>query len=147
MTAGLVILNIWAQAHPRREWTHVALATMGLGLLESRESEGGQSVAQHLSTWIAESPVVRDEQRASHLAPDEAVLHCATCHAERDAHRGMFGSDCGACHGTRGWVIPEYRHPSSASTDCAQCHRARMVKKLKLTLTRNIFQDFKVWVF
>ena len=102
---------------------HVALARMGLDLLASGESEFGRSVAQHLSSWIAESPVDRDGG-AGRGAPAEAVLRCATCHAESDAHRGMFGSDCGACHGTRGWVIPEYRHPSSASTDCAQCHRA-----------------------
>ncbi len=73
---------------------------------------------------LGKSPVARDEPKASHLVPAEAVLQCATCHAERDAHRGMFGSDCGACHGASGWVIPEYRHPSNASTDCAQCHRA-----------------------
>ncbi len=103
---------------------HVALAEMGLGLLASGESEVGRSVAQHLSSWIAESPVGRDGRRASRVAPAEAVLRCATCHAKSDAHRGMFGSNCGACHGTSGWVIPEYRHPSSASTDCAQCHRA-----------------------
>ena len=115
--------HLGASAPPTR-MDHVALATMGLGLLESGESEIGRSVAQHLSSWIAESPVDRDGRRASRVAPAEAVLRCATCHAESDAHRGMFGSDCGACHGTSGWVIPEYRHPSNASTDCAQCHRA-----------------------
>ncbi len=109
---------------PPTRMDHVALATMGLGLLTSGESEVGRSVAQHLSSWIAESAVGRDGRRASRVAPAEAVLRCATCHAQSDAHRGMFGSDCGACHGTRGWVIPEYRHPSSTSTDCAQCHRA-----------------------
>ena len=108
---------------PSTRMDHIALATMGLGLLTSGESEVGRSVAQHLSSWIAESPVVGDGLRASRLAPAEAVLRCATCHAESDAHRGMFGSDCGACHETSGWVIPEYRHPSNASTDCAQCHR------------------------
>ncbi len=115
--------HLGAIARPTR-MDHVALATMGLGLLASGEAEVGRSVAQHLSSWIAESPVHRDSLRASQLAPAEAVLQCATCHAERDAHRGMFVIDCGACHGTSGWVIPEYRHPSNASTDCAQCHRA-----------------------
>ena len=115
--------HLGASAPPTR-MDHVALATMGLGLLTSGESEAGRSVAQHLSSWIAESPVGSDEPGASRLAPAEAVLQCATCHAESDAHRGMFGSDCGACHGTSGWVIPESRHPSNASTDCAQCHRA-----------------------
>ncbi len=77
---------------------HVVLAEMGLDLLARGESEVGRSVGQ-------------------------AVLRCATCHGESDAHRGMFGNDCGACHGSSSWVISGYRHPSSASTDCAQCHR------------------------
>jgi len=109
---------------PSTRMDHVALATMGLGLLMSGEAEVGRSVGQHLSSWIAESPVGRDGRKANRLAAAEAVLRCATCHAQSDAHRGMFGSDCGACHETTRWVIPEYRHPSSASTDCAQCHRA-----------------------
>ena len=103
---------------------HIALAKMGLGLLENQESEVGQSLARHLSTWIVESPVVGNEPSESHLVPAEAVLHCVTCHVERDAHRGMFGGDCAACHATGGWAIPAYRHPSNASIDCAQCHRA-----------------------
>ncbi len=111
-------------SEPTTRMNHVALARMGLGLLAGGESEVGQSVGQHLSSWIAESPVGGDGRRASRLAPAEAVLRCATCHAQSDAHRGMFGSDCGACHETSGWVIAEYRHPSNASTDCAQCHRA-----------------------
>jgi hypothetical protein len=102
---------------------HVALATMGLGLLRSGESEVGRSVGQHLYAWIAESPVGRDRRSTGHLAPAETVLQCATCHAERDAHREMFGSDCAQCHATSVWSIPEYQHPSNASTDCAQCHR------------------------
>ncbi len=114
--------HLGASAPPTR-MDHVALATMGLGLLTSGESEVGRSVAQHLSSLLAESTVGSDGRRADPLAPAEAVLRCATCHAQRDAHREMFGSDCGACHGTSGWVIPEYRHPSSTSTDCAQCHR------------------------
>ncbi len=91
---------------------HVALATMGLGLLRSGESEVGRSVGQHLYAWIAESPVGRDRRSTGHLAPAETVLQCATCHAERDAHREMFGSDCAQCHATSVWSIPEYQHPS-----------------------------------
>ncbi len=80
---------------------HVALAEIGLDLLASGESEVARSVGQHLSSWITESLIGRDGLSASRLAPAEAALRCATCHAESDAHRGMFGSDCGTCHGTR----------------------------------------------
>ncbi len=103
---------------------HVALATMGLDLLTSGESEVDRSLGQHLTSWMAQSALDRDGRSTAHLAPSEAVLRCAACHAEADEHRGMFGNDCGACHETSGWMIAEYRHPSSASTDCAQCHRA-----------------------
>jgi hypothetical protein len=103
---------------------HVALAEMGLDLLAKGDSEVGRSVSHQLAKWIAESAVGKDLRGASRVAPAEAVLRCATCHTERDAHRGMFGSDCGACHAASVWSIPEYRHPSNASTDCAQCHRA-----------------------
>lgn len=103
---------------------HVALADMGLDLLARGDSEVGRSVSQDLAEWIAESAVGESVGRASHVAPAEAALQCGTCHTERDAHRGVFGSDCGACHTTSAWSIPEYRHPSSSSQDCAQCHRA-----------------------
>jgi hypothetical protein len=106
------------------QMNHVALSEMGLDLLARGNSVVGRSVSQNLTEWIAESAVGRDRDRGSRVAPAEAVLRCAACHAERDAHRGMFGSDCVACHATSAWSISEYRHPSSASTDCAQCHRA-----------------------
>lgn len=54
----------------------------------------------------------------------EALLNCATCHATKDRHRGLFGQDCAVCHGTGKWTIPEFRHPSAQSTECAQCHQA-----------------------
>ena len=107
----------------KKQMDHVALATMGLGLLSSGESETDQSVARHLSSWISESSVAGDTPMVDHQTPSEAVLRCATCHEESEVHRGMFGTSCGACHGTSGWVIPAYRHPSNTSTDCAQCHR------------------------
>jgi len=54
----------------------------------------------------------------------EAELRCATCHFERDAHDRMFGLQCSSCHNTQVWMISKFRHPSSGSTDCSQCHRA-----------------------
>ena len=62
------------------------------------------------------------------IRPEETVLDCFACHANEDPHRALFGRDCAACHATSaaqgGWTIPEYRHPSELSTDCAQCHQA-----------------------
>ena len=59
-----------------------------------------------------------------HLTPAEGVLNCAVCHSTKDPHRELFGNDCATCHGTSKWTIPEFRHPSSASQSCAQCHQA-----------------------
>lgn len=60
----------------------------------------------------------------SFRASDETLLDCASCHASRDRHWGLFGTDCSDCHATSSWRIAEFRHPSPRSVDCAQCHQA-----------------------
>lgn len=51
-------------------------------------------------------------------------LDCFSCHSNRSPHRDLFGKDCAACHGTSTWQVAGFKHPSPASTDCAQCHQA-----------------------
>ncbi|PCH97241.1 MAG: hypothetical protein COB83_03020 [Gammaproteobacteria bacterium] len=58
------------------------------------------------------------------LSDDEALLNCASCHSNDDRHFTLFGKECGDCHSTNQWSLPDYRHPSSRSKDCAQCHQA-----------------------
>jgi len=62
------------------------------------------------------------------IAARELTLDCNACHSNQDPHRGLMGTSCASCHSTSvaqgGWTIPEFRHPSSLSTDCAQCHQA-----------------------
>jgi hypothetical protein len=58
------------------------------------------------------------------IRPEETALDCNACHANQDPHRTLFGRDCASCHATAAWTIPEFRHPSPLSTDCAQCHQA-----------------------
>jgi hypothetical protein len=73
---------------------------------------------------MATPPIRMDHVALAKMAPDRpTVLECESCHAGKDAHRQMFGSDCGSCHGIAGWSIANYRHPSNDSPDCAQCHR------------------------
>ena len=106
---------------------HALLAEIGLRQLGSSESPDneGKLVRDQLLTWIS-------EQNASsglppghpRITPQEAVLKCATCHANDDRHFAVFGLDCAQCHSTTKWTIPEFRHPSSHSMDCAQCHQA-----------------------
>ncbi|MEA3262389.1 MAG: cytochrome c3 family protein [Pseudomonadota bacterium] len=54
----------------------------------------------------------------------EAALNCSSCHSIRDKHLGQFGTDCASCHSTRSWKIEGYRHPSTNSTQCVECHKA-----------------------
>ncbi len=50
-------------------------------------------------------------------------LNCVTCHASKDKHQGKFGTTCLNCHSSVSWSISEYKHPSTNSRDCAQCHQ------------------------
>jgi hypothetical protein len=54
----------------------------------------------------------------------KAVLNCSGCHSVSDKHLGLFGSGCAACHSTSIWKIEGYRHPSTNSTQCVECHKA-----------------------
>ncbi|WP_086923589.1 cytochrome c3 family protein [Variovorax sp. JS1663] len=57
------------------------------------------------------------------LGANESMLNCASCHATKDRHQGFFGADCVQCHATTQWTIAEFVHPSTRSTECAQCHK------------------------
>lgn len=57
------------------------------------------------------------------ITGDLARLDCASCHSNRDPHRGFFGQQCSSCHTVTSWSIAEFRHPSTRSTECAQCHQ------------------------
>lgn len=54
---------------------------------------------------------------------DETMLNCASCHATKDRHQGLFGSGCVQCHATTQWTNPKFVHPSTSSTECSQCHK------------------------
>ena len=55
---------------------------------------------------------------------------CSACHAKDDAHKGQFGTDCGACHKATGWPDAAIDHSKTAfpldglhvSVACTQCH-------------------------
>lgn len=54
----------------------------------------------------------------------ETALNCSSCHSVRDKHLGLFGTNCATCHSTDSWKIGGYRHPSTNSTQCVECHKA-----------------------
>jgi len=101
---------------------HVALARIGFQQLASQPSPPGVDEAQ-VKRWLEEiNPM--PQAVAAHLRPEEGRLNCATCHQTVEPHRGFFGTDCASCHATAQWTIAEFRHPSSTSQSCAQCHQA-----------------------
>jgi hypothetical protein len=105
---------------------HVALAKIGLRWLNSsdRLAQGSESLQMRLLTWIDRNSSDRLPSYHPEISVYEAVLNCSACHANQDRHFRLFGEDCAHCHSTGRWTIPEFRHPSPRSTDCAQCHQA-----------------------
>lgn len=106
------------------EMDHVALAQIGIRQMKDHREADGESelLRKQLEAWIQESP--HSSMSTGSLSPQELVLNCATCHANDDRHFKLFGMECAQCHSTKKWAIPEFRHPSSRSRDCAQCHLA-----------------------
>ena len=125
---------------------HLALAKLGL-----RGTEPPSETMSWLQRELSSQRVVAAARRElSPHARDETalllLLNCASCHASQpaepakggctncgagatggggeDKHQGLFGRDCGSCHGTDHWRIANYRHPSPRSRDCVECHQA-----------------------
>ena len=99
---------------------HEALAAIGLRELEASSDPGARQLAGFVRSLSA------DEMAAGQLkvTPSEAALECNACHATGDPHLGLLGKGCVECHATSAWSISEFRHPSSRSRECAQCHQA-----------------------
>ncbi len=105
------------------EMDHAALARIGLRQIKADPATAGESA--QLAGWLR-AQNASSSRVAAHprLTAGEALLNCATCHATKDRHLGQFGANCASCHGTAAWTVAEFRHPSSSSMDCAQCHQA-----------------------
>ncbi len=106
---------------------HLALSRIGFRQMKTDDSLDSENerVRKDLLVWIGQhQPAAHRSEGHSSLTPQEAVLNCATCHSNKDRHVKLFGQDCGQCHETAKWTIPEFRHPSPNSMDCAQCHQA-----------------------
>lgn len=100
---------------------HEALARIGLGELHSEADDERSALYAYLQGWTDSGEPAVAGLRVTRL---EAALACDTCHANEDEHFGLLGADCGQCHSTSMWTLPEFRHPSPKSRDCAQCHQA-----------------------
>jgi hypothetical protein len=111
---------------PPTTMSHAALAKIGLRQLENKGGADTDTalLRDQVVAWISRQQTAADTTGYSHITPLEATLRCAECHSIEDRHFAFFGQDCGQCHATTQWTIPEFQHPSPRSTDCAQCHQA-----------------------
>ena len=97
---------------------HATLARIGLSELKA-SSAGSENrlLADRIQAWLGAQTGTSSDRL-------DLGLNCATCHATKDPHFGLFGNDCSECHVTEHWTVAGFRHPSSRSLDCAQCHQA-----------------------
>lgn len=63
-------------------------------------------------------------------------VNCFACHVKDDSHAGRFGTDCGACHTTSGWLPATFDHALSGfpltgahlNLACTACHSNNSIK-------------------
>ena len=57
--------------------------------------------------------------------------NCYSCHANKDAHNGQFGTNCGSCHNPNGWGNATFNHSNTGfpligkhtNVSCTDCHK------------------------
>ena len=107
---------------------HDSLAKIGLRELDGNADPASEErlTLRQLKDWMGEglAGLAGGAGVNPHLSARETTLSCAACHQNDDRHFDLFGSNCSSCHSATAWTLPEFRHPSSASMDCAQCHQA-----------------------
>jgi len=104
---------------------HDQLARIGLNQLEAQDGGVGSQNVAWLLQWVQETDLAGARlESQSAVTPLEGALDCYSCHQNDDRHQKFFGEECSECHSTAMWSIAEFRHPSAASRDCAQCHQA-----------------------
>ncbi|MBI5853900.1 MAG: cytochrome C [Nitrospirae bacterium] len=64
-------------------------------------------------------------------------MDCHACHEKDDYHKGVFGPQCGTCHGERDWKTSSFNHDKDtkyplkgkhAKTKCESCHKVPVAK-------------------
>lgn len=89
------------------------------------DTTGFRLIGQHAETRCAECHVDVRTFSAFASAPET----CIGCHREDDAHRGRYGTDCGACHNPERWDDVDFdhtfplNHGGEVSIACSTCHR------------------------
>ena len=108
-----------------RKMDHATLASVGLTQLDELGDATQASQRADLLNWLSQHPLsATSNVQHPHISALELTLNCRNCHATKEPHNGLFGTECADCHGTANWVIAQFQHPSANSIDCAQCHQA-----------------------
>ena len=88
------------------------------------EHEGNGSIARMDHDALLRPLFWKAPSEPAPSGSSTAVLDCASCHSNRDPHRGLFGAQCSSCHNLASWRLEDFRHPPPSSTQCAECHKA-----------------------
>jgi hypothetical protein len=91
-----------------------------LGLMDRRDT------AFHAQATACATCHVEHRGRAARISTMEhrilrSEIVCATCHVDR--HQARLGTACATCHLTETWKVAGYRHPSTRSRGCFECHQ------------------------
>tara|TARA_R110002020_G_scaffold309301_1_gene525079 strand:- start:229399 stop:231114 length:1716 start_codon:yes stop_codon:yes gene_type:complete len=72
----------------------------------------------------------------------DASKECASCHQDKDVHKGGLGAECGQCHNPVSWSRWSFDHTRQTSfpltgkhsgLDCAQCHKSQSGQDMKIS--------------
>ena len=107
---------------------HANAASCTAGCHVEHHGENSLARMQHValldgSLWRWRGPLATELKSREGRGPTEVALDCVSCHSYVDPHQGLFANDCSQCHALNSWVIAEFRHPSTESRACVECHR------------------------
>lgn len=71
----------------------------------------------------------------------DAPSQCIDCHQADDVHKGLFGKDCGSCHGDSSWSATEFDHSRTrfpltgahVGVTCDACHEEDHLEPIQTT--------------
>jgi len=107
--------------------------TFGNDCLSCHDGTGNTANFDHDQFFPLEGAHLTVECTACHVNRQfrGAPTECAACHAEPEAHQGLFGTDCAACHTTTAWtpaLLPDHTFPLDHGEQgvlaCSTCHPA-----------------------
>lgn len=124
-----------ADCHGRADAGFIAehVQSFGKDCLSCHDGTGNIKNFDHRKFFPLEGAHAAVECTACHVNRQfkGTATECLACHAEPDVHKGLFGTDCAACHNTTAWKpaeLPNHTFPldhgGRGVQACATCHPA-----------------------